>query len=376
MAPNDISTSLRVLLVEDDEHDRIAFRRALQKSQLAYEITECIRAEEALEKLRTKTPSFDLAVIDHQLPGMPGFELCKTLLAERVPLPLVILTGKGSERLAVDALKAGVDDYIVKDPSEHYLDLLPVVLVQAVRRHGDRMARKQAEERLLTYHNRLRSLASALSLAEEQERRKIADEVHEQIGQNLAFAKIKLGKIRELAISGNLGDAVDEVIKVIDETIEETRALVFQVSSPILYELGFVMAVESLTRQSQKRHGISMAFEDDGQPKPLSDDVRVLLFQAVRELLANVVRHAQAKTAKVSIAKRGDEIIVDVKDDGVGFEPAQIGPAMDQEMRFGLFSIRERLESLGGSIQIVSKRGHGTLVTLSAPLSKEEENDK
>jgi signal transduction histidine kinase len=376
MAPNDISTSLRVLLVEDDEHDRIAFRRALQKSQLSYEITECIRAEEALERLRTKAPSFDLAVIDHQLPGMPGFELCKTLLAERVPVPLVILTGKGSERLAVDALKAGVDDYIVKDPSEHYLDLLPVVLVQAVRRHGDRMARKRAEERLLTYHNRLRSLASALSLAEEQERRKIADEVHEQIGQNLAFAKIKLGKIRELAISGNLGDAVDEVIKVIDETIEETRALVFQVSSPILYELGFVMAVESLTRQSQKQHGISMAFEDDGQPKPLSDDVRVLLFQAVRELLANVVRHAQAKTAKVSIAKGGDEIIVDVKDDGIGFEPAQIGPAMDQEMRFGLFSIRERLESLGGSIQIESKRGHGTLVTLSAPLSKEEENDK
>jgi signal transduction histidine kinase len=376
MAPNDISTSLRVLLVEDDEHDRIAFRRALQKSQLSYEITECIRAEEALERLRTKAPSFDLAVIDHQLPGMPGFELCKTLLAERVPVPLVILTGKGSERLAVDALKAGVDDYIVKDPSEHYLDLLPVVLVQTVRRHGDRMARKRAEERLLTYHNRLRSLASALSLAEEQERRKIADEVHEQIGQNLAFAKIKLGKIRELAISGNLGDAVDEVIKVIDETIEETRALVFQVSSPILYELGFVMAVESLTRQSQKQHGISMAFEDDGQPKPLSDDVRVLLFQAVRELLANVVRHAQAKTAKVSIAKGGDEIIVDVKDDGIGFEPAQIGPAMDQEMRFGLFSIRERLESLGGSIQIESKRGHGTLVTLSAPLSKEEENDK
>jgi len=371
-----ISTRLRVLLVEDDEHDRIAFRRAFRKSQVDCEITECIRAEEALERLRAGTSSFDLVVIDQKLPGMPGFELCKTLLVEKIPLPLVILTGKGSEQLAVDALKAGVDDYVVKDPSESYLDLLPVVLLQAVRRNADRTARKQAEERLLTYHNRLRSLASALSLAEEQERRRIATEVHENIGQNLAFAKIKLGKVWELASSDGLRDAVDEVIKVIDETIEDTRSLVYQVSSPILYQLGFVAAVESLTQQSQKQHGIAIEFEDDGQPKPLSDDVRVLLFQAVRELLANVVRHAQAKTAEVSVAKEGDQILVDVKDDGIGFEPAEIGLAMDQDKKFGLFSIRERLESLGGAMKVASRRDHGTRVTLSAPLSRDGDNDK
>jgi signal transduction histidine kinase len=369
MDQTDISTKLRVLLVEDDEHDRIAFRRALQRSQLECEVTECIRAEEALERFRADTSSFDIVVIDHKLPGMSGFELCKTLLVKELQLPLVILTGKGSERLAVDALKAGVYDYIIKDSSESYLDLLPVVLLQAVRRHADRIARKRAEERLLTYHNRLRSLASALSLAGEQERRRIATEVHENIGQNLAFTKIKLGKVRELASSDSFRTAVDEAIEVIDRTIEETRALVFQVSSPILYELGFVAAVESFTRQSQERHGIPIDFEDDGKPKPLSDDVGVLLFQAVRELVANVVRHAQAKTAEVSVAKKNNEIIVEVKDDGIGFERAEIGPAMGQDMRFGLFSIRERLESLGGGMKIASRRGHGTRVTLSAPLS-------
>jgi signal transduction histidine kinase len=213
-------------------------------------------------------------------------------------------------------------------------------------------------------------------LAEERERRRIATEVHEHIGQNLAFAKIELGKVRELASSDGLRDAVDEVIKVIDETIEDTRSLVYQVSSPILYQLGFVTAVESLAQQSQKRHGIAIEFEDDGQPKPLRDDVRVLLFQAVRELLANVVRHAQAKTAEVSVAKKGDQILVDVKDDGIGFEPAEIGPAMDQDKKFGLFSIRERLESLGGAIKVASRRGHGTRVTLSAPLSRDGDNDK
>lgn len=376
MSPKDISTPLRVLLVEDDEHDRIAFGRAFRKSQLKCEITECIRAEEALERLRADTSSFDLVVIDHKLPGMSGFELCKTLLVEKITLPLVILTGKGSERLAVDALKAGVDDYIIKDPGESYLDLLPVVLLQAVRRYADRIAHKEAEEKLLIYHNRLRSLAFALSLAEEHERRRISTEVHEHIGQNLAFAKIELGKVRELASSDILKNAVDEVVKVIHETIEDTRSLVSQVGSPILYQLGFVMAVESLTQQSQKRHGIAMAFEDDGLRKPLSDDVRVLLFQAVRELLANIVKHAQAKTAKVSLAKKGDQILVDVKDDGIGFELGEIGPDMDQGRKFGLFSIRERLESIGGGIKVVSRPGHGTWVTLSAPLSRDGNNDK
>jgi DNA-binding response OmpR family regulator len=353
MDQTDISSKLRVLLVEDDEHDRIAFRRAFQRSQLECEVTECIRAEEALETFRADTSSFDIVVIDHKLPGMSGFELCQTLLVEELQLPLVILTGKGSERLAVNALKAGVYDYIIKDSSESYLDFLPVVLLQAVRRHADRIGRKQAEERLLTYHNRLRSLASALSLAEEQERR-----------------------VRELAPSDSFRNVVDEAIEVIDRTIEETRSLVFQVSSPILYELGFVAAVESLTQKSQEKHGIPIDFEDDGKSKPLSDDVRVLLFQAVRELLANVVRHAQAKTVEVSVVKKNDEILVDVKDDGIGFEPVEIGPAMGQDMRFGLFSIRERLESLGGGMKIASRRGHGTRVTLSAPLSRDGDNDK
>jgi signal transduction histidine kinase len=376
MSPRDISTPLRVLLVEDDEHDRIAFGRAFRKSQLECEITECIRAEEALERLRADPSSFDLVVIDHKLPGMSGFELCKTLLVEKITLPLVILTGKGSERLAVDALKAGADDYIIKDPGESYLDLLPVVLLQAVRRYADRLAHEEAEEKLLVYHNRLRSLAFALSLAEEHERRRISTEVHEHIGQNLAFIKLELEKVRKLASSDILKNAVDKVVKVIDQTIEETRSLVSQVGSPILYQLGFVTAVESLTQQSQKRHGITIDFEDDGLRKPLSEDVGVLLFQAVRELLANVVKHAQAKTARVSLAKKGNQILVNVKDDGIGFDLGQIGSDMDQGRKFGLFSIREQLESIGGGIKVVSKRGHGTWVTLSAPLSRDRDNDK
>ena len=148
MDPTKTSAGLRILLVEDDKHDRMAFRQAFEKRQASCQITGYERAEEAMERLRADASSFDLVVVDHGLPGMSGLDLCKELLDEEVPLPLVILTGRGSEELAVEALKAGVDDYIIKEPSLGYLDLLPVVLPEAVRKHGDRLARKRIEKEL------------------------------------------------------------------------------------------------------------------------------------------------------------------------------------------------------------------------------------
>jgi PAS domain S-box-containing protein len=150
--------SLRILLVEDNEHDRLAFQRALRKSQASCAITECVRAEEAIKRLRTNTASFNIVVVDHNLPGMTGLDLCRELLEEGMPLPLVLLTGRGSEELAVSALKAGVDDYVVKDSRGGYLDLLPVVLPQAVAKHEDRVARKRAEEALRESEERFRNI--------------------------------------------------------------------------------------------------------------------------------------------------------------------------------------------------------------------------
>ena len=149
------SPSLRILLVEDKEFDILAFRRAFEKSDVSCEVTECGRAEEALARLSADASRFDLVVIDHGLPGMSGLDLSKELIEEKVALPLVILTGRGSEQLAVEALKAGVDDYMIKDAGQGYLGLLPVVLPEVVRKHGDREARKRAEEALRKAHDEL-----------------------------------------------------------------------------------------------------------------------------------------------------------------------------------------------------------------------------
>jgi PAS domain S-box-containing protein len=147
--------TLNILLVEDDEHDRVAFCRALERSEMACQVTACARAEEALERVHAHASAFDIAAIDHGLPGMSGLDLCRRILETTLSLPLVILTGRGSQQLAVEALKAGVDDYVIKDPGQQYLQLLPVVLSGVLRQHGDRLARKEAEDALRKAHDEL-----------------------------------------------------------------------------------------------------------------------------------------------------------------------------------------------------------------------------
>ncbi|MCP3959124.1 MAG: response regulator [bacterium] len=135
---------LKILLVEDDEFDVAVFGRAFRQSEIPIEIIRCRSGEEALDGLRQADLAIDLLVADHQLPGMTGFDLCLELLEDEPPYALVLLTGGGSEQMAIRALRAGIHDYIVKDTSQEYLDLLPLVLPRVVRRHRARRAQKAA----------------------------------------------------------------------------------------------------------------------------------------------------------------------------------------------------------------------------------------
>ncbi len=240
--------------------------------------------------------------------------------------------------------------------------------------YADITERKQAEQKLLDYQVQLKSLASQLSLAEERERRHIAIELHDRISQSLVIAKVKLEALCGSTFSEETAIHLKEIRNLLDQTIQNTRSLTFDLSSPILYELGFEAAVaEWLTEQIQGKHGIATEFEDDGQSKPLDESVRVLLFRDVRELLINVIKHAQARKVKVSVRKHGEKVCVTVEDNGVGFDPGRIATMPTKTGGFGLFSIRERLEQVGGQLVVESKSGGGSKVTMTAPIKPENE---
>jgi PAS domain S-box-containing protein len=237
----------------------------------------------------------------------------------------------------------------------------------AVAMVEDITERKRAEGEIRLYQDKLRAIASELSLTEERERRRLATELHDNVGQILALAQIKLGALRESASSTNLSGAMDEVRRLIEQTIGYTRSLSFELSPPILYDLGFEAAIEWLAELIQEQHGIRIEVRGDRSFKPMDDESRILLFHGVRELLLNVVKQAKASRVGINIKREGTAMRVRVEGDeaglGIGLEtpPGGING-------LGLFSIRERLRCLGGDLEVDPAPGPNTGVTLVLPL--------
>lgn len=233
--------------------------------------------------------------------------------------------------------------------------------------------RRQAEKQLLEYQEQLQSLASQLSLAEERERRRLAVFLHDHIGQKLAIASIKLGQVQASLGQGNgpaLAAQLEELRQLLKETIQETKSVTFQLSSPILYDLGLEAALEWQTEEIQKKHGVITYFEDDHREKPLTPNLKILLFQAATELMLNVVKHAHARQLQVSVWREGEHLRLGVYDDGIGFAPKHLDWHQGCTTGFGLFSIRERLRPFGGQLEVQSQPGHGTQVIMTVPLAE------
>ncbi|MCK9376337.1 MAG: PAS domain S-box protein [Syntrophobacterales bacterium] len=238
----------------------------------------------------------------------------------------------------------------------------------AIAMIADITDRKQAEEDIRTYQEQLQSLASELSLTEERERRRLATDLHDHIGQALAVSKIKLGVLQKTVNIGDHAKPIGEVRELIEQMIKDTRSLTFELSLPVLYELGFEAAVEWFAKHVRSQHGIKVDVQQDLMPIPMDDEIKVLLFRSVRELMMNIVKHAQARNARVTIRRDGDGVNIEVEDDGVGMGDVKRDSKLKGNGGFGLFSIRERLHYLGGQVQMESEKGRGTRITLMVPL--------
>lgn len=231
----------------------------------------------------------------------------------------------------------------------------------------DITGRRQAEEKIQIYQEQFRSLIFKLALLEERERKRISEELHDNISQNLAFSKIKIAALRELKSSADIAGELDEIQELIEQAIQFTRSLMSELSPRILYELGLEAAIEWLTEQIQKKHSIMVDFTSDGKLKQLNGETSVLLFRIVRELLTNSVKHAKAHNARVTMMRDDDNIRINVEDDGIGFDISKIYRS-GKTGSFGLISIREQINSLKGTIEITSQSGQGTRVTLTCPV--------
>ncbi len=228
--------------------------------------------------------------------------------------------------------------------------------------------RKQTEEELQKYQQKLLHLSAELSLAEEKERRRIASELHDDIGQTLAMGQIKTESLMLSTQSGDWRQSLAEIRDLIANSIQKVRFLTSQLSPPLLYEVGFSAALRWLADKFQMESGIKIEILGDTIRKELNEEIGVTLFQVVRELVVNIKKHAKAQNAQITVSNLEGKIWISVKDDGKGFDVSRIG----NKDEFGLFNIRQKMKHLGGEIFIESAQGQGTFVSLVIPFRSRE----
>ena len=212
-----------------------------------------------------------------------------------------------------------------------------------------------------------KSLAAELGRVRERERQKIADDLHDQIGQNLALAKMKLDALKS-SLGNKYSALIAGISDLINHTIKDTRSLIHDLHPEWLSELSLKDTLNWLARQTEAKYGLRCAVEFTSSPKLLEKGVQEVLFQAVRELVVNVAKHAEATKVKIVCGSEKGWIRIRVVDDGQGFDPTEIFSPSVRTGGFGLMIIRARLGLMGGNLHIDSRTGAGTNVVITLPL--------
>jgi PAS domain S-box-containing protein len=294
------------------------------------------------------------------LPGRAGAAHPTQLTDDIEPAPSSRSTGRAPD--VVGQRKDGTEFSIEVSLGSMMRDGTPIVVAFVT----DITRRRRAERELRSYEHKLRRMAFDAVLTEERERRRLAIELHDSIGQDLALAQIKLGPLRS-DLSGEARIAVDAAVKLIEKAIDDSRTLVFELSPPVLYDLGLREALAWLAEDVGRRHGIKLEIIDDGADKPLDDAAKSVIFRAVRECVINVVKHAKVPKAVVSLRRSDDYLLVDVQDQGRGFDH-DLPVESRSPGSFGLLSVREQIGQLGGTLKVTSARQKGTVVGIRVPL--------
>ena len=223
------------------------------------------------------------------------------------------------------------------------------------------LARKRAEHALRSSEAHIRALASEAALVEQSERKRLASDLHDGLSQLLTLARMKLEAI-DRSDAAMVERSLRDTRGLLAQAQERAESLIFELSPPLLHDVGLVAASERLAEEIARDYGLEVSVAAPDEQRPADEAVRVTVFRGLRELVVNAATHAQARRVVVRIETRPAGIFVEVEDDGVGYDPAH-------KAGFGLSYVRERMAYLGGYLKLEERETGGTKATLCVPLS-------
>ncbi len=357
---------LRVLIIEDSEDSVLLLLRELRKG--GYEpVYQQVQTEETM-RTTLQEEAWDLILSDHEMPFFSAPAALAVFQESGMDIPFIIVSGAIGEELAVAAMKAGANDFIMK---KNIARLIPAVQ-RELRDAENRRKRRKAEVESKERYREIQILSGRILHAYEEERSRLARELHDEIGQALTVISLDLQYLQVKLASEEsfLQEKIKSSMQLLEQTLDYVRRQIVDLRPPSLDKIGLIEVVREMARELGSRADLTIDIQEKGFSRRLPADIETALYRCIQEALTNTVRHASASKVAIEMLKNSNEVSADIQDNGKGFDP---GHLKFNSKGVGLAGIRERVKLLGGKLKINAAPGRGVRISILIPLSDHAE---
>ncbi len=352
---------MRILHLEDSAADHALVRLTLRRAGLAHEIRQVETLDDFIACLQQRGQ--DLILADYRLPGFTAVDAWHVAQKQPHQPPFVLLSGAIGEAAAVDAMRLGFADYLLKDDMAR----LPHVLQRALEVTEARRERERAVADLAESEQRLADLAEHLQTSIEEERAAIAREIHDDIGGALAAVKFDLAWLARHSAGDSQREHCANATEMLQHAMDASQRLMQNLRPPVL-DQGLVAAVHWLADSFERRTRLPVRMSTNREAMELPTALQLVAYRTAQEALTNVHKHAQASRVHIDLSDHEGVLTLEVSDDGRGIAPKMLR----KPHSFGLQGLQERARRAGGWLDISSRPGQGTSVIMSLPLTSTE----
>ena len=355
----------QILHLEDSEDDHALVLLQLHRGGLPCQLTlvDNLAAFEAA--LQQPAGAWDAVISDFNLPGFTGLDALEVFKRQSQDIPFLLISGQMGEDVAVEAMRQGASDYLLK----HKLQRLVPALQNALGAAQARRQQKQAEAALAASRQQLEDLTRHLQTSVEQERAAIAREIHDDVGGSLAALRFDLAWLERRLSDPELAARLQSAQDLLAHAMQASQRIMKNLR-PAILEQGLQAALQWQVEQFAARSGLVVHLSVPPAGLPAMDNAACLVvYRTVQEALTNIVKHAQAERVSVDLMAVDDVLSLEVSDNGRGLSAADLEKASS----FGLRGLRERAAAVGAWLDISSAGpGRGTSVLLSMPVKTPE----
>ena len=350
---------IKILLIEDNPGDARLIKEYLSDlKSTKHSLQIADRLQKGIEILDNEF--IDVVLLDLKLPDSEGLTGVEQIFNVAPNIPVIVLTGLNDETTAINAVKMGAQDYLVKDKVESEL------LIRSIKYAIERKRAEEDHQKLL--EQRIRSLS--IIEAQENERRRISRELHDGLGQLLSAAKLNFGMIDFVNNSNRekTTEIVKQVDSIISKAIVEARRIAHDLRPTTLDDFGLIPALRILCQEFSKITGIKVKFQVSPALERIDPKVEIAIYRIIQESFNNISKYAESTEVSLDLYRNDKQVFVRVKDNGKGFDTEQVTKTKKAGSGFGLLNMKERAELIGGKVEIVSGPGIGTELLLEINL--------